>query len=55
MAVEELDDIAEDMADKFGIYGEARAIFVSEFKQRVRKAVEVERLLQKANLSAEKE
>lgn len=43
MALEELDDIAEDLADKLGIYGEERSHWTFEFKQRVRAAVELER------------
>jgi hypothetical protein len=45
MAIEELDDIAEDLADKLGIYGEKRSHWVYEFKNRVRAAINVERLL----------
>jgi hypothetical protein len=45
MALEELDDIAEDLADKLGIYGEERSYWVSEFMQRVRRAIEVEKKL----------
>ena len=45
MAIEEPDDIAEDLADKLGIYSEERQHWTYEFKQRVRKAVEVEQRL----------
>ena len=45
MAIETLEDIAEEMADKLGVYSEDRSNFVCSFKQRVRAAVEVERAL----------
>lgn len=45
MAIETLDDIAEEMADRIGIYSQPRSEFVSEFKERVRDAVGVERAL----------
>jgi hypothetical protein len=45
MAIEELDDIAEDLADKLGIYSEERQHWTYEFKQRVRQAVDIERKL----------
>jgi hypothetical protein len=45
MAIEELDDISEDMADKLGIYGEERSIWVSEFTRRTREALRIEQLL----------
>ena len=45
MAIETLEDIAEEMADKLGVYSEDRSDFVCSFKQRVRAAVEVERAL----------
>ena len=47
MAIEELDDIAEELADKLGLYSEARSYWTSEFKKRVRKAVEVEQALER--------
>lgn len=46
MAIEELDDIAEELASKLGIYGQERSFWVSEIKERIRKAVEVERKLE---------
>lgn len=48
MAIETLDDIAEEMADRIGIYSEPRCHFVPEFKDRVRAAVAVERALEAA-------
>lgn len=45
MAIEELDDIAEDLADKLGIYSEERQHWTYEFKQRVRRAIETEQAL----------
>jgi hypothetical protein len=45
VAIEELDDIAEDLADKLGIYSEERQHWTYEFKQRVRKAIETEQAL----------
>jgi hypothetical protein len=42
MAIEELDDIAEELADKLGIYSEERQHWTYEFKQRVRQAVKIE-------------
>lgn len=46
MAIETLDDIAEEMADRIGIYSEPRCHFVPELKDRVRAAVAVERTLE---------
>ena len=34
--IEELDDIAEELADKLGIYGEERSHWTSEFQRRIR-------------------
>jgi hypothetical protein len=45
MAIEELDDIAEELADKLGIYSEERSQWVAEFKQRIRECMEIERRL----------
>ena len=42
---EQLDDVAEDMADKLGVYGEERQHWVYEFKQRIKAAVELDELL----------
>ena len=36
MAIEELDDVAEEMASKLGIYGEERSVWVSNFCIRIR-------------------
>jgi len=43
--IEVLDDIADEMADKIGIYGEDRSFFVGELTIRMRKAYENERML----------
>lgn len=55
MPIEVLDDIIEELADKLGIYGrhdsppcryaECRACFVSELKDRITRAAEIERKL----------
>jgi hypothetical protein len=45
MAIEELDDISEEMADKLGIYGEERSVWTSQFTYRVRAALKTEELL----------
>lgn len=45
MALEELDDIAEELADKLGIYGEERSYWTADFKRRVRAAVALEHKL----------
>ena len=45
MAIEELDDISEDIADKLGIYGEERSAWTSEFTNRMRAALRTEQLL----------
>lgn len=45
MAIEDLDDIAEEMADKLGIYGEERSHWVSAFKERIQNALDVQRKL----------
>lgn len=46
MPIETLDDIVEELADKFGIYGvEIRNEFTENWKQRVRRACDVERRL----------
>lgn len=42
MEIEELDDIAEELADKLGIYGEERSLWVANFKRRVRETVKLE-------------
>lgn len=34
--IEELEDIAEELADKLGVYGEERSHWVSEFQRRIR-------------------
>lgn len=45
MAIEELDDIAEELADRLGLYSEKRMAWVPEFKRRVRNAVNLENRL----------
>jgi hypothetical protein len=35
--IEELDDIAEELADKLGIYGEERSHWTGEFERRIRR------------------
>jgi hypothetical protein len=47
MALEELDDIAEEMASKLGIYGEERSYWVSEFTSRVRKAFKLAQIVER--------
>ena len=61
MAIETVDDIVEELADKFGIYGlgqgypddghpddcKCRLCFTSWIKQRIRKAVEAEQKLER--------
>lgn len=43
--VEVLDDIADEMADKLGIYGKDRSFFVGELSARMRSAYENEKML----------
>ena len=46
MALEELDDIVEELADKLGIYGaETRSYWVSELIHRIREAIKLEEKL----------
>ena len=45
MAIEELDDIAEELADKLDIYGEERSVWTAQFKERVRQTVKLEEKL----------
>uniref|UniRef100_A0A6M3KMK4 Uncharacterized protein n=1 Tax=viral metagenome TaxID=1070528 RepID=A0A6M3KMK4_9ZZZZ len=46
MAIETLDDIAEELADKFGIY-ENRNAWIIELKARIITAIETERAVHK--------
>lgn len=48
MSLEELDDIAEELADKLGIYSEERSYWTADFKQRVRAVVKLENMLEQA-------
>lgn len=43
--VETLDDIADEIADKLGIYGKNRSFFVGDLASRMRKAIENEIML----------
>jgi len=43
--IETCDDIADDMADKIGIYGENRSFFVGNLSARMREAVDNEKML----------
>ena len=43
--IETCDDIADEMADKLGIYGEDRSFFVGDFSVRMRDAVANEKML----------
>lgn len=64
MSIETLDDIVEELADKFGIYGagpedyhtkdcKCRNCFCTWLKERIKKAAEVERLLKERGASWE--
>uniref|UniRef100_A0A6M3M984 Uncharacterized protein n=1 Tax=viral metagenome TaxID=1070528 RepID=A0A6M3M984_9ZZZZ len=43
--IETCDDIADEMADKLGIYGEDRSFFVGDLSVRMREAVKNEKKL----------
>jgi hypothetical protein len=48
MALETFDDIVEDLANRADVYSEARSEFVSEFKERIKAAIQLEATLNPA-------
>lgn len=45
MVIEMPVDIAEEIADKIGVYGEERCLFISNLSERIRAATDSERLI----------